>query len=239
MRNQKGKFIVLEGGDGLGKDTQLQLLREHFGEKGFLYTHEPGGTRLGDRIRELVTRKDEGDVCMEAELLLFSASRAQHVRELIRPSVESGTHVICSRFSLSTIAYQLYGRGRLHYLDAFFHIDQFVVGNTKPNLYILLDAASAVGLERQSRLGFEKDRIESEEAGFRERVCAGYRAVLPAPPYGIVIHADRAREEVGAELISIVEGCIGTKSGTAVLPMHTQKTPLVQGFSSEGLSPVW
>lgn len=240
MTHEKGKFIVLEGGDGAGKDTQLGVLREHFGTKNFLYTREPGGTALGERLRSVLTEKSDVKICMEAELLLFSASRAQHVRETIRPALDLGVHVICSRFSLSTIAYQLYGRGRMHYLDAFYHIDRFAVGDTKPNLYILLDALGAVGLARQSRLLFERDRIESEEASFRERVAEGYRAALPEYPYGVSIAGDRPRGEVSADVIAVIERCIG---GSIAPHDHhlfqTLEEPLVRGFSSEGLTPVW
>ena len=239
MRKSRGKFIVLEGGDGMGKNTQIELLKGHFGGKEFLYTEEPGGSRLGDKIRTLVTEKEEQQICMEAELLLFSASRAQHVREKIAPALALGIHVICSRFSLSTIAYQLYGREHLYYLDAFFHIDQFAVGNTKPNLYILFDADPRVGSSRQDTLGFEKDRIEKEEPSFHERVRAGYLAALPPAPYGIRIDANRPPAEIQKDLVLIIGAAI-TDADIPAFHHHLHK-PVVRGFSLDSAikEPVW
>ncbi len=239
MRKSKGKFIVLEGGDGTGKNTQIDLLKDHFGTKEFLYTEEPGGSRLGNKIREWVTLHEENPMCMEAELLLFSASRAQHVHEKIAPALLLGINVICSRFSLSTIAYQLYGREQLSYLEAFFHIDQFAVGKTKPNLYILLDADPQVGRVRQDTLGFEKDRIENEAFAFHERVRAGYLAALPPAPYGVSVDADRPRQRISTDLITIIASCI-TNSETPTFHHHTQDA-IVRGFSLDSnlKDPVW
>lgn len=227
MRRSKGKFIVLEGGDGVGKNTQMDMLRARFGTKEFLYTEEPGGSRLGDAIREWVTRTEDYAISPEAELLLFSASRAQHVHEKIAPALSMGITVICSRFSLSTIAYQLYGREHLYQMEAFFHIDKFAVGNTKPNLYILLDADPQIGRARQDTLGFEKDRIEKEEESFHERVRAGYLAALPPLPYGIRVDANRSREQVHRDLAMIVHNCLSDREPKF---HHHISDPGISGF---------
>ena len=239
MRKSKGTFIVLEGGDSTGKNTQMELLKEYFGTKEFLYTEEPGGSRLGDKIREWVTAQEEYPMCMEAELLLFSASRAQHVHEKIAPALSLGVHVICSRFSLSTIAYQLYGREELKYLEAFFHIDQFAVGQTKPNLYILLDGMPNVLRARQEMLGFAKDRIENETMAFHERVRAGYIAALPPAPYGVCIDADRPIEEIKKDLVAII-GATVSNVHTPTFHHHVHQ-PVVRGFpfDSSAKEPVW
>jgi dTMP kinase len=227
MRKSKGKFIVLEGGDGTGKNTQIELLKERFGSKEFLYTEEPGGSRLGNKIRAWVTEQDEETMCIEAELLLFSASRAQHVHEKIAPALALGINVICSRFSLSTIAYQLYGREQLYRLEAFYHIDQFAVGNTKPNLYILLDADPEVGRARQDTLGFVKDRIENEAFEFHKRVREGYLAALPPLPYGIRVDANRPVEKVQRDLAMIVHNCLSERQPKF---HHHVTDPVTHGF---------
>lgn len=246
MRKSKGKFIVLEGGDGTGKNTQIDLLKERFGSKEFLYTEEPGGSRLGNKIRAWVTEQEEQSMCIEAELLLFSASRAQHVHETIAPALKLGVNVVCSRFSLSTIAYQLYGREQLHRLEAFYHIDQFAVGNTKPNLYILLDADPQVGRVRQDTLGFEKDRIENEAFAFHKRVREGYLAALPPAPYGIRVDADCLPEKVHRDIAMIVHNCVSEREPvfhhhTAGPVVRGADDSVVQGFPIDSTvkEPLW
>ena len=112
----KGLFVVIEGGEGTGKDTQIDLLKEKFaGREDVVFTREPGGTIVGEKIREVLLAKGSGPISVETELLLFLAARAQIVREIVAPALCAGKMVISNRFGLSTAAYQIYGRERPEY----------------------------------------------------------------------------------------------------------------------------
>src|SRR3989344_8068880 len=112
----KGTFIVFEGGEGSGKDTLINLIKEKYTDRDFVYVRDPGGTPLGEKIRSLVLGKESTGTDMRAELLLFLAARAELVGKVIAPALEAGKTVIANRFTLSTIAYQIYGRKQLDYL---------------------------------------------------------------------------------------------------------------------------
>ncbi len=180
---KKGFFITFEGIDGSGKSTQLQLLAKALERAGlhFQLLREPGGTRLGEAVRQLLLSPDEDHMCAEAELLLFFAARAELVRKVIRPALADCELVICDRFYDSTLAYQGYGRelgtekmgGLLHW----------AVGETKPDLTILVDLPVEVAWSRQQgRDKGQADRIEAEGMAFMERVRAGYLALAEAEP---------------------------------------------------------
>jgi dTMP kinase len=175
----KGLFITFEGTEGCGKSTQVRLLTERLAALGHRVrtVREPGGTPIGEEIRHTLKHsKDNAAMTSEAELLLMNASRAQLVREIIRPALAAGEIVVCDRFYDSTIAYQGFGRGLD--LEKMSAIIEFAVGETKPDLTLLLHVPPEVSAERlrsrQENLPFVRDRIEESDRAFFERVARGY-----------------------------------------------------------------
>lgn len=199
----RGKFVVIEGGDGAGKDTQITLLYKEFGEKGIVYTRDPGGTVLGTKLREIV-QHGEG-IADETELLLFLASRAQLVREVIRPNLEKGIHMLCNRFDYSTIAYQLYGRNQPQWKEFLAAASTFVRGELVPDLVVLLDAPPEVALGRLAQRGQRMSRFEQEKLEFHNRVRQGYLEGVKEFPAVVVIDASRSIEVVYEDVRSAVK----------------------------------
>jgi dTMP kinase len=178
----KGRFITFEGTEGCGKSTQIKLLAERLQAMGHrVHTlREPGGTPIGEEIRHTLKHSaDNAAMTAEAELLLMNASRAQLVREIIRPALVAGEIVLCDRFYDSTIAYQAYGR-QLD-LETVKAVIAFAVGETKPHLTLLLHVSPEVSAERlrsrQKNLPFVRDRIEEADPAFFQRVARGYEAM--------------------------------------------------------------
>ena len=182
-----GLFITFEGTEGSGKSTQISRLAERLRRIGCTVRtlREPGGTPIGEEIRHTLKHsKDNDAMTPEAELLLMNASRAQLVREVIRPARDSGEIILCDRFYDSTTAYQGYGRQLdLGMVKAIIDV---AVGATRPDLTLLLMVPPVVSeerrLTRQSTLPFMRDRIEEADRGFFERVAQGYEAVAAAEP---------------------------------------------------------
>lgn len=174
----KGYFITLEGIDGSGKSTQAKLLYQHLQEKGcrVLLTREPGGTNLAEEIRKVILTPGKEELDPMAEILLYAASRAQHVNNLIRPALEAGQIVISERFVDSSLAYQGYGLGRD--LKLIKEINNLATGDIRPDLTFLLDSApetSGERLERRSKAnGRDSDRIEQRGLSFQDRVRKGF-----------------------------------------------------------------
>ena len=198
----KSLFITFEGTEGCGKSTQVELLAERLRALGHRVRvlREPGGTPIGEELR-LTLKHSKVNVAMtyETELLLMNASRAQLVRETIRPALAGGEIVLCDRFYDSTTAYQGYGRG----LDLALvkSVIDFAVGDTRPNLTLLLHVPAEVSAERlrsrQSTLPFVRDRIEEGDKYFFARVAQGYEAIAAAEP-------NRVRVVSGAGAIEVV-----------------------------------
>ena len=200
--SMKSLFITFEGTEGCGKSTQVDLLAERLRALGHRVRtlREPGGTPIGEEIRHTLKHsKVNVTMTYEAELLLMNASRAQLVRETIRPALSVGEIVVCDRFYDSTTAYQGYGRG----LDLALvkGVIDFAVGDTRPDLTLLLHVTPEVSAERlqsrQSTLPFVRDRLEEGDRHFFARVAQGYEAVAAAEP-------DRVRVVNGAAPVEIV-----------------------------------
>lgn len=174
-----GKFITLEGGEGAGKSINLGFVRDFLLARDvrLVTTREPGGTELGEKLRSILL--GDGEIGPEAELLLVYAARAQHVAEVIRPALLRGDWVLCDRFSDATFAYQGGGRGLPDLLIQ--PLENWIVGDCRPDLTLLLDTPVAVGQARVRRRG-APDRFEAEEMGFFERVSAVYRQRAAAEP---------------------------------------------------------
>lgn len=196
---QIGRFIAFEGGEGSGKDTQIERLKQkHFGRDDIVFTREPGGTDIGEKIRSLLLSPDSRDMGVKAELLLFLAARAQLVKEVIRPALSSGKTVISNRFELSTIAYQVYGRQRYEYLPFLLETGKFIAGSDDcgPGAYILLDVAPETGLARVAMRNDGMTRFDAETVQFHRRVRRGYLEHVKACRYHKVINAEAPLEEV-------------------------------------------
>jgi dTMP kinase len=197
-----GLFITFEGPEGSGKTTQIRLLADWLSERGsdVLTTREPGGTRIGEAIRDVLLSPAHTEMCAEAEILLFSAARAQIVREVLSPHLARGGVVLCDRFADSTLAYQ--GYGRLLDLDTLRQITLFATGGLVPALTICLDLPVAEGLRRkQGGDQAEWNRMERERLDFQERVRRGYLALAASEPERwLVLDALREKEVIQAEI---------------------------------------
>ncbi len=191
-----GYFITLEGIEGVGKTTNLNYVRAKLEERGIevVVTREPGGTPLGEQIRELLLTPREESIADMAELLLVFAARAQHLNSVITPALARGAWVLCDRFTDATFAYQ--GGGRQLDAAPVALLEQLVQGNCRPNLTLLLDLPVETGLARARARG-KPDRIEGEQQAFFERVRAAYLEKARQEPDRItVIDAAPALEEV-------------------------------------------
>jgi dTMP kinase len=168
-----GRFITLEGGEGVGKSTNLEFVRQHLEATGksVTVTREPGGTPLGEQIRALLLDHRHDGMSADTELLLMFAARAQHIAQLIHPALARGQWVLCDRFTDATYAYQGGGRGIAAERIAL--LETWVQGALRPDLTLLLDAPVAVGMARAGRRGMA-DRFEREELAFFERVRHSY-----------------------------------------------------------------
>lgn len=178
---KKGKFITVEGGEGVGKSTNIEFLCKLIRQRSLrvLDTREPGGTPMAEQIRSMLLSHGNEPLPAIAELLLFFAARSLHVNNVILPAIESGSWVVCDRFTDTTRAYQGCGRGldreRIETLAHWVH-PQLV-----PDLTVLLDAPLDVGRDRSERRG-EADRLEAEQRAFHKRVREGYLALAEAEP---------------------------------------------------------
>lgn len=189
-----GFFLVFEGPEGSGKSTQIARLRERFEAAGadLVVTREPGGTPAADAIRQVIL--DPGlEMGAMTEFLLYAASRAQHVSEVIRPALEAGKLVICDRFTGASLAYQGYGRGLD--LDFVRSLNSLVTGGLEPDLTLLLDLDAARGLERVAKRGHQ-DRLEREGMSFHERVREGFLAEARARSSWVIMDAGGDEEEL-------------------------------------------
>ena len=202
----RGKLITFEGPEGAGKSTQAAMLIAKLEARGIevIYTREPGGTKLGEAIRGVLQYNAAGeDPCPESEVLLFEASRAQLVRQVIRPALERGAWVICDRFADSTTAYQGFGRG--FSVELMETINRFAIGDSAPDMTILLDVNVSLGMQRCAKRQVGKklqyDRIESEALEFHEKVRQGYLELARRYPerfrkVDAMRHADPIAEDV-------------------------------------------
>lgn len=179
---KRGLFITFEGIDGAGKTTQIKLLQEYLISKKqpVRLSREPGGTPIGDKIRALILDKSNTDMCPMTELLLYYASRAQHIERVIAPALAQGECVICDRFYDSSYAYQQLGRGiDKKALDA---LTSMVAENYRPDITFLLDISPEVSAQRLHTRGNELDRLEEENQKFKVKVRQGFLAQAALEP---------------------------------------------------------
>jgi dTMP kinase len=211
-----GIFVSLEGPEGGGKSTQAARLAQRLRSLGHevVAVREPGGTPIGESIRGLLQREGE-PIQPETEALLFAASRAQLVRCLVRPALERGACVICDRFADSTTAYQGYGRGLG--LDFIRELNRFAVDGAWPDLTVLLDVETGIGVnriaERNLRDNARHDRIENEERSFHERVRQGFLLLAARSPDRFrVVDASRDADAVEVAVWSLVSGLLSPRA---------------------------
>jgi dTMP kinase len=208
-------FITLEGPEGAGKSSQVRPLADFLRRNGFTVetTREPGGTIIGNQIR--VCLHDTANTAMRpiTEVLLYAASRAQLVEEVIRPALAEGKIVLCDRYADSTMAYQGYGRGiDMEVLEG---LTELATGGLKPDLTLLLDIDVAQGLARRQGIGNEMNRLDLETIEFHNRVRDGYRILAAAEPERwVTIEAGRPSREVQAELRRIVTARLEVVAGS-------------------------
>lgn len=202
-----GRFVTLEGIEGVGKSTQVARLSAALRDRGIghVVTREPGGTALAETIRNIVLSARDEVLPPTAELLLMFAARAVHLKNLIEPNLRAGRWVICDRFTDATYAYQGGGRGLP--TEQIRELEAMVQGALRPNLTVLLDApvAEALTRARSRNAGATPDRFEREKSEFFERVRAAYLARAAADPARIaVIDASRSADEVGASILALL-----------------------------------
>lgn len=208
---KRGIFITFEGPEGSGKSTQIRLLTERLHHSGIqtLLTREPGGTHTGEAIRNLLQHdSSDAEMAHRTEVLLFCASRAQIVEQVIQPALEQGTWVLCDRFTDSTLAYQGYGRGFA--VEELRALNRFATGGLTPDLTLLLDIPVDESFRRIHARTAEIDRIERAERVFHERLRAGYLELAAAEPARFrVLSSMRAVEQTRIEIWQLMQARFG------------------------------
>ena len=205
MTNKKGYFITFEGADGCGKTTQSELVQKYLQEKGYevIWTREPGSKGLGQKIRELLLHYD-GDVAPTCEAFLFLADRAQNIEHNIKPAVTQGKIIICDRHTDSTIAYQGYGRGKN--IEQLQYLNNLATESMKPDITFVYDVSTEIA---QTRVGSEKDRMESAGIEFHKKVRQGYLEIAKKEPNRVkVINANNSIEQVFEDTKKILDELI-------------------------------
>jgi len=207
-KKKRGLFITVEGGEGVGKSTNISYIASMFEREGIAYrlTREPGGTPLAEDIRALLLSPRDESVAENTELLLMFASRAQHIAEVIEPALSSGITVICDRFTDCSYAYQGGGRGIARQKIA--DLEQWVQGSLRPDYTLLFDAPVAVGMARADKRG-ELDRMEREQQAFFERVRGSYLAMAKDNDHRYrVLDASKPLAQVQVELSQVLREII-------------------------------
>jgi len=193
----RGVVIAFEGIEGSGKTTQAKLIYSFLKGKSLpcIYTQEPGGTAIGDKIRDILLDVKNKNMHRKTELLLYLANRAQHVCEKILPELQKGTIIITDRFSLSSFAYQ--GMGRDFSFKVVSRLNKFAVGNVKPDFTILVDVPVSIGLSRtELRSGNNIDRLEKEKTEFHQRVRDAYLKLAKQAPKKVLVFIGTKSEEI-------------------------------------------
>ena len=209
MTAKKGIFITMEGPDGAGKSTQIDLLKKYLEDKGYniLLTRDPGGNDISEAIRGIILNKDFTEMGYMTELLLYASARAQLVKENIKPALEAGTAVIADRFVDSSAVYQGIGRGLG--IDTVYKVNEFALQGIMPDMTILMDLDAEVGLARKENQA-ELDRMERESVDFHKKVVAGYRDLADRYPERILkVDAALQVQEIHDIIVANIEKKLG------------------------------
>jgi len=207
----RGIFITMEGPDGSGKSTQIDLLKEYLESAGYdvLITREPGGNRISEAIREIILNSEYTEMSPVTEMMLYASARAQLIAEVIGPAIESGKAVISDRFVDSSLVYQGMARGLG--VETVYEINKVAIGEYMPQLTIMLDLPAEVGISRKKDQK-ELDRMELESLEFHKKVAAGYREMAERFPERIKrIDATLPIEEIYGIIKGSVEGLLSSK----------------------------
>ena len=202
----RGKFIILEGGEGSGKTFTARYLKKLLEKKGkkVLLTHEPGGTIIADKIRNIILHENKEKLADRAELFLFLASRAQHMQEKIIPALKRGEYVICDRFNGSTFAYQAYAR-KVVDLSFIKKMDKFARFDVDPDLVLFLDVDPKIGLARRKGDNSQKlTRIDKEKLDFHKKVRSGFLKLLKSEKNWIKINSNKPLDEVYIQIDEVI-----------------------------------
>lgn len=215
-------LLTMEGLDGSGKSTQVQLLLQFLTRKGipYVYTREPGGTPIAEQIRTTLLSRRNLDMSLMTEALLFAAARAENVEKVIRPALSEGKLVVCDRYVDSSLAYQGYAGGLP--VEVIRSINEAATGGLWPDMTLLFDLPVEEARSRQiaSRVG---DRIEARELDFHQKVRDGYRQLAAQEPHRfVIINAARPAEAVHADVITAVLRLLSRKGGFADREMATE-----------------
>lgn len=203
-----GVFLTMEGPDGAGKSTQIELLRDYLSRKGYdiIVCREPGGTKISEAIRQVILNKDFTEMSHMTELLLYTAARAQLMEEVIRPALKEGKVVICDRFVESSAVYQGIARGMG--IELVYEINQYAIGDTLPDLTIMIDLDAKTGISRKKEQA-ELDRMEREALDFHEKVVNGYREIAALHPERIYkVDGHQTIEEIHKKIAAAVDKII-------------------------------
>lgn len=201
----KGLFISMEGPDGSGKSTQIDLLKKYFNDKGIecIITREPGGTNISEKVRGIILDKNNSEMDYMTELLLYASARAQLVAEVIIPALNEGKCVISDRFVDSSAVYQGIARGLG--IETVYEVNKYATRGRFPDKTFLLDLPAEAGIARKKKQA-ELDRLESEKLEFHQRVAEGYREMAARYPERIVkLDATKTVEEIHEAIISVIE----------------------------------
>ncbi|MDG5815106.1 dTMP kinase [Chitinispirillales bacterium ANBcel5] len=206
---KKGMFIAFEGIDGCGKSTQLSLVAKRLEERGIVpvVTREPGGTPVSEAIREILIAPRFEEMCIQSELLLYLAARAQHMREKIQPALLEGEVVLCDRFQAATFAYQGYGRGIS--IDTLKMFNEFSTGGIKPDCTFIFDISVQCSRKRLSAMGKARDRLENGSEEFFKRIRNGYLEIAETDPNVVLFDGSKEvellNEQVFGKICQLIE----------------------------------
>lgn len=204
MSTSKGKLIVLEGGDGAGKSTQIENLRALFGNR-FLLTREPGGTEYAEQIRSLaldhpLAKHADGKTLF----MLMWGSRAEHMNHLVIPALEEGKIIVSDRFDSSTFAYNICAQEQKHLKEYFWQTREMILGSRVPDLYIYLDLAPEIGTARLSGRDDDKNHFDERPMDFKHKVREGFLEFLQHVPHAI-IDATQTREKMFEDILKVLK----------------------------------
>lgn len=201
---KRGLFIVVEGIDGSGKSTQIENLKAYFQENGFnvIVTREPGGTEIGEKIRDILLDPKNREMDRLTEMFLYAASRAQHVKELIETNLNKGVHVICDRYVLSSYVYQGIARGID--LNTVKKVNEIAMGGVVPDITFFINIGNEESLKRRTKR-MSSDRIENEDKEFHQKVCNGYRELIKEMENVVLIDGMQKVENVARDMTEYVD----------------------------------
>jgi len=206
---KKGFMLVCDGSNGAGKTTVIKTIQQYLTDKGFdvIVTREPGGTPIGEKIREVILDPSTPEMCDMTELMLFGAARAQHIHEKILPALSAGKIVISDRFDAATFSFQHYARGLD--LQTICNINDMALNGFSPDMNIILDLDPITGLERVKQRGEGLDRLEDEKIDFLQKARKGYlKQAEQKPEIFTVIDASQSQADVAAQVLSVVDQLI-------------------------------